>query len=152
MTAVTSWDRASATDRILTVQPNGEVAYIKSARWVSGAPALFDQALQRAFDADEGPARIITRGQMGRSDYVLKVDVRRFEARYDNGADFAPTINVEVRAALTRSADRIVAGERLFRASVPASENRVGPIAAAFDKAVAEVVGQMVAWVDAKGA
>jgi cholesterol transport system auxiliary component len=38
-----------------------------------------------------------------------------------------------------------------FEADVAASDNRVGPIVAAYDAAATKVVGDLVAWVDAKG-
>ncbi len=146
----TGFDRATAGDRILTVTGT-QAAYIKDARWVTSSVALFDSALQRAFDADQGPARLVDHAGIAHSDYVLKLDVRTFEARYDRGQAVAPTIVVEVHAALDRTQDRIVAGDRSFKAAVTASENRVGAIAEAFDQAVAKVVGELVAWVNARG-
>ena len=146
----TGFDRASAGDRILTVTGT-QAAYIKDARWVTSSVALFDSALQRAFDADQGPARLVDRAEIARIDYVLKLDVRTFEARYDRGQAVAPTIVVEVHAALDRTHDRAVTGDRSFKASVTASDNRVGAIAQAFDQAVAEVMGELVAWVNSRG-
>ena len=146
----TGFDRAAASDRILTVSGT-QAAYIKDARWVTSSVALFDSALQRTFDADQGPARLVDRAEIARIDYVLKLDVRTFEARYDHGQAAAPTIVVEVHAALDRTQDRVVVGDRSFRASVTASDNRVGAIAQAFDQAVAEVLGELVAWVNARG-
>ena len=148
--AATGFDRAAAGDRILTVTGT-QAAFIKDARWVTSSVGLFDSALQRAFDADQGPARLVDRAEVAKIDYVLKLDVRTFEARYDNGRDAAPTIVVDVHAALSRTHDRIVVGDRSFRASVVASDNRVGAIAEAFDQAVAKVLGELVAWVDARG-
>lgn len=146
--AATGFDRAAAGDRILTVSGT-QAAYIKDARWVTSSVGLFDSALQRAFDADQGPARLVDRAEIAPIDYVLKLDVRTFEARYDQAA--SPTIVVEVHAALDRTHDRIVVGDRSFKASVPASDNRVGAIAEAFDQAVARILGELVAWVDARG-
>ena len=146
----TGFDRAAAGDRILTVTGT-QAAYIKDARWVTSSVALFDSALQRTFDADHGPARLVDRAEIARSDYVLKLDVRTFEARYDRGQAVAPTIVVEVHAALDRVQDRVVVSDRSFKAAVTASENRVGAIAEAFDQAVAEVLGELVAWVNARG-
>lgn len=148
--AVTGFDRAAVSDRILTVTGT-QAAYIKDSRWVASASALFDSAVQHAFDADQGPARLVGRGETVRSDYVLKLDVRTFEARYEHGQGAAPTIVVEVHAALDRTSDRTAAGDRIFKAVAPASDNRVGAIAAAYDQAVAKVLGELVAWVDAKG-
>ena len=146
----TGFDRAAAGDRILTVTGT-QAAYIKDARWVTSSVALFDSALHRAFDADQGPARLVDRAEIARIDYVLTLDVRTFEARYDHGQDAAPTIVVAVHAALDRTRDRTVVGDRSFTASVTASDNRVGAIAQAFDRAVAEVLGELVAWVNARG-
>lgn len=146
--AATGFDHAAAGDRILTVSGT-QAAYIKDARWVTSSVGLFDSALQRAFDADQGPARLVDRAEIAPIDYVLKLDVRTFEARYDQAA--SPTIVVEVHAALDRTHDRIVVGDRSFKASVPASDNRVGAIAEAFDQAVARILGELVAWVDARG-
>jgi cholesterol transport system auxiliary component len=146
----TGFDRAGASDRILTVTGT-QAAYIKDARWVTSSVALFDSALQRTFDADQGPARLVDRAEIARIDYVLKLDVRTFEARYDHGQAAAPTIVVEVHAALDRTRDRLVVSDRSFKAAVTASDNRVGAIAQAFDQAVAEALGELVAWVNARG-
>jgi cholesterol transport system auxiliary component len=149
--AVTGFDRAAANDRILTVIGT-QAAYIKDARWVTSSVALFDSALLRAFDADQGPARLAARGEIGKMDYLLKLDVRTFEARYDQAQSDAPTIVVEVHAALDRTSDQALAGDRSFRASVAASDNRVSAIVQAFDQAVAQVLGDLVTWVNARGA
>lgn len=148
--AAAGFDRAAAGDRILTVSGT-QAAYIKDARWVTSAVGLFDSALQRAFDADKGPARLVDRAEIVHADYVLKLDVRTFEARYDHGQVATPTIVLEVHAALDRAQDRTVVGDRSFKAAVTASDNRVGAIAEAFDQAVARVLGELVAWVNARG-
>jgi cholesterol transport system auxiliary component len=145
------FNRAASGDMILTLNGN-EAAYIKGARWVSGASTLFEQALANAFDADQGPARLMARGETVPPDYFLKLDVRSFEARYLQGPNAAPTIEIEVYAALTQPTGHALIGARTFAVSVPATDNRVGAITLAFDQAVAQVLGQMVKWVDARGA
>ncbi|MDQ2861358.1 MAG: ABC-type transport auxiliary lipoprotein family protein [Pseudomonadota bacterium] len=149
-----SFERAAASDAILTVTGD-EAAYIAGSRWVTSASSLFDAAVTRAFDADGGAARLVPRGEAVRPDYSLKLDVRAFEARYDHGQAAPPTIVFELYAGLIRRSNDAVAptpAERIFQASVPASENRAGAIAQAFDTAVTKVLGEMVVWVDAKGA
>ncbi|MEO8926874.1 MAG: ABC-type transport auxiliary lipoprotein family protein [Caulobacteraceae bacterium] len=148
------FERAAAGDAILTMTGD-EAAYIAGSRWVTSASSLFDAAVTGAFDAAGGAARLIPRGEAVRSDYSLKLDVRAFEARYDHGTSAPPTVVVELYAGLVkRSTDTLPAepAERIFQARVTASENRAGAIAQAFDSAVAKVLGDMVAWVDAKGA
>lgn len=146
----TGFDRAAASDRILTVTGT-QAAYIKGARWVTSAVDLFDSALQHAFDADQGPARLVARGDITKPDYVLKLDVRMFEARYENGQSAAPAIVVVVHAVLNSTSDQTIVGERNFKASVVASDNRVSAIVHAFDQVIAQILDRLVVWVNAQG-
>ena len=146
-----NFDAASAGDQILTVDGD-KTAYIGGARWITSAATLFEAATDRAFAAHAGPARLLARGETAHADYLLKLDVRRFETRYDHGAGAAPTVMVEVYAALDDPSRPAAGGDHLFSASVAASDNRVGAIVRAYDGAVDQVLGELVGWVDAKGA
>ncbi|WP_394763144.1 ABC-type transport auxiliary lipoprotein family protein [Phenylobacterium sp.] len=139
-----SFQNESADDRLLTVT-NGKNAYIADTRWVAPASVLFDQAVSQAFDAS--PIRLIARGQQGRSAYGLRLDVRNFETRYDKGEKAAPTVVVRIHVALNK-ADQSPVGEQIFEAKATASDNRVGAIVTAYDKAMAEVIGNLVAWTE----
>ena len=144
------FDREAAGDRILTVTGD-EAAYIKGSRWVSSASTLFESALENAFFADAGAARLMARGEVGHGDYALRLDVREFDARYDHGAGAAPQVVVRLHADLSRLDGRTLAGEHTFEARIDAKENRAGAIAEAFNQAVAKVLDELVTWVDARG-
>jgi cholesterol transport system auxiliary component len=144
----TSFPRASAGDRILTINDKGEAAYVASARWVSPASVLFDEEVASAFQG-AGRARLIGRGEVIKADYSLKLDVTTFEARYDRGPKAAPEIIVSVRSVITRNRDRALVGEQVFTARVRAGENRVSSIIPAFNTALTQVLGRLVAWVNA---
>ena len=146
-----TFERAAASDRILTVDGD-QAAYIAGSRWVTSAASLFEAAMTTAFDRHRGPARLLAPGEPSVADYTLKVDVRSFEARYNHGPAAAPTVVVEAYAALVRRGDMTDDRHRLFTAETPASSNSLRGIAAAFSQSVAKVLGQLVAWVDAKGA
>ena len=137
-------DEAS-DDRILTMS-GGKAAYIAETRWVAPAETLFNEAVADAFDAS--PIRLLARGQQGRFGYALRIDVRSFEARYDNGPKAAPTVVIRLHAALTRS-DQSAVGEQDFEARAPASDNRVSAIVDAFRKANGEAIGKLVTWTEA---
>ncbi len=140
-----SFQGESSDDRILTIT-GGKAAYIAESRWVAPAEILFNEAVANAFDGS--PIRLIARGQQGRFAYALRTDVRSFEVRYDQGANAAPTIVVRLHAALTKT-DQSSVGEQDFEARVPAADNRVGEIVAAYNKAVTDVVGKLVTWTEA---
>jgi len=145
-----TFDHAAAGDRILAVTGDS-VAHIRGGRWVSSARNLFDTAVTRAFNVEGAGVRLIAWGEAVSPEYFLKINVVTFEARYDHGLNAAPTVVVEMRAALSKPTDRTLIGEKSFQASAAASENRVGAIAIAFDQAVSQVLAGLVAWVSAGG-
>lgn len=140
-----SFAKAVAGDRILSIN-GAEAAYIAGARWVSPASALFDEAVAQAFDADTGAVRLVGRGEAARADYVMRIDVRNFEAAYDHGPKAAPTVVVRAHAVLTRTQDRALVAEKLFEVRIKAPGNRVGLIVSTFDAAVAQLLSQLVTW------
>lgn len=136
---------ASSGDRILTMT-NAEAAYIAGARWVAPAEILFQEAVERAFDANPGPARLVGRGGLRQAERTLRLDVRRFEAVYDNGQGAPPEIVVRVQAGLVARDDRSFVGDQAFEARVRADDNRVSEIVEAFDEATSQVLTQLVDW------
>lgn len=149
--ATGTFQQEAAGDRLLTLT-GGEVAYVAETRWVAPASVLWDAAVLAAFDADPGRARLLVRGEPGAAVYVLRLDVRNFETHYDNGPKAAPTVVVRVRAAMTGGTNRRPVGERLFEARVPAADNRISAILPAYDRAVAEVLKEVVAWTNEQAA
>ncbi|MBS0489776.1 MULTISPECIES: ABC-type transport auxiliary lipoprotein family protein [unclassified Phenylobacterium] len=145
-----SFVQSAANDRILTIN-GSRAAYIADARWVSPASVLFNESLSRAFDTNTGAARLLTRGDFGKADYILRVDVTQFEAEYNQGSKAAPEIVVTLRATLTGS-DRVLAGSRNFETRVRATSNRVSSIVEAYDEAVSQALGELVAWTNGRGA
>jgi len=133
---------ASGGDHVLTVT-GSQTAYISGIQWVSPASVMFDQAVLKAFDAP-GSVRLIERGEPLSAPSTLRLDVRTFEARYPG-----PSIVIAVRATLVRNADRTLIGEKMFETTVAASDNRQGPIVAAFDTGVGKVIGDIRAWASA---
>ena len=139
------FDPAASSDRILTITSK-DAAYVASARWVSPASVLFDEALVRTFERTPGAPRLVPRFGLLRAPLMMNLDVQAFEARYDQGDKAAPLVVVKVRALLIKTEDRSVAGERTFTTTVRASDNRVGPIVEAFDDAVGKTLADLVAW------
>jgi cholesterol transport system auxiliary component len=147
--APTTFERAAAGDRILTVSGN-QTAYIAGARWVTAANNLFDDAVFREFVARGGRARLLARDEPAPADYVLKLDVQAFEARYDHGRGAPPTVVVRLYAALVGYKNDPAGASQVFQAEAPAGTDSVHAITAAFDTAVGKVLGDMVGWVETK--
>jgi cholesterol transport system auxiliary component len=141
--------RASTSDGILTVTGD-QTAYIAGARWVAPARVLFQEAVQRAFQAKSRRLQLINVGDVGPAGAVLNLQVTSFEARYASpGA--APTAAVAVSARMTASDGRYL-DQRTFAASVPAGANSVSAIVSAFDQADDQVLTQLIGWADGQAA
>ena len=143
-----AFDRAAASDGIVTVT-GGSIAYIDSARWVAPAQQIFEEELVRAFQA--GPARLIGRGEVGKSDWLMRLDVQRFEADYRNGPEGAPVVLVEIKVALTRNVRDGQTFETVLRSEVQAADNRVSAIVPAFNQALTKSLTDLNSWVVATG-
>ena len=146
--AAGTFQRGSANDRLLTITGD-KAAYIAETRWIAPATVLWDEALVAAFDADPGPTRLVSRGEPAHSDYLLRLDVRTFETRYDHGAKAAPVVVVRVRGAVLRNKDQSLAGERIFEAQARAADNRVSAIVPAYSRAVGDVLKAIIDWTNA---
>lgn len=137
-----SFQPASRGDRILTVT-DAQVGYVAGARWVSPASTLFDATMVRELERLSPGIRVVRIGESPAADYVLAIDMRRFEAVYSRGQEAAPDVVVDARMKLIRRADRAIIGEWPVTHSEPAQENRVALIVAAFDRGTAAVAAQI---------
>jgi cholesterol transport system auxiliary component len=146
MLQATTFVRAAQGDQILTLT-GGQAAYIAEARWVSPAEVLFQEALRDRFDRGAVRTRLLSRGEFAGAAGFLRVDVRTFETRYDEGPAAPPNVVVEMRARINGSDGQVVA-ERTFQATARAVDNRVGPITDAYGKAVTKVLDDFVPWAD----
>jgi cholesterol transport system auxiliary component len=138
----------SAGDRLVVIR-EGRLSYVAGVRWAAPAEVLFKEAVYRAFDGGDGPARLARRGDPAAAQYVLRLDVERFEAQYLDGPNAAPTIVVAFRALLVRTKDQLVLGDRSFEGRVRATDNRMAAFVPAYDQVVSETLRGLTSWVQA---
>jgi cholesterol transport system auxiliary component len=145
---VSAFTAPAAGDRILSASGDN-TAYIAQARWVSSARDEFGDALAHAFESHPGPAALLGPGEPVSADKRLFVQVDTFEVRFVDGPHTAPHVVIALRAALESARNPGMRQAREFQAEVPAEANAMSAIVPAFDKAVSDVLGQLVTWVDA---
>ena len=142
----TDFPRASQGDGILTVD-GARTAYIGGGRWAVPAMIQFREAAEQAFAAHAVRTELLTRGDLGRSEANLKIDVTSFEARYHGGG--APLVVVALKVRLS-GVDGKVLVDQPVRAERPAAANRTGAIVDAFDAATKDALAQVVSLTDGK--
>ena len=142
------------TDRIAISAAGNRFNYYSAALWAEPAPQMVQQQLVNALVATgqfgggvfASPARVP-------NELLLDVELRRFEA-VTAGADAAsssaaPVVHVQVQASLidTRRSARVTSF--VAEAAVPATENRLSAVIAAFERANAQVMSEVGAKVQA---
>jgi len=133
------------TERIALSRAPNSLDYFAGAAWTDKAPAMVQDVVIEAF---EGSGKIvgIARDQVSlRADYVLQWELRRFEADYAGGLG-APTVHVAMLLRLVRMPDRVILGERRIEQSLPAEENTVPGVVAAFGRALDAASVELVGW------
>jgi cholesterol transport system auxiliary component len=145
------------TDRIAVLSAGNRFDYYAAARWAESAPLMLQQNLVSALAAMAqfgggvmtAPARVPT-------ELLLDVELRRFEVMTAGpdaaSAGAAPVVHVQVQASLVDSRRAARVTSFVSEAAVPASENRLGAVVAAFDRANAQVVSDIAARVQAAAA
>jgi cholesterol transport system auxiliary component len=132
------------TTRIVLSRSPVTVDYFGDAAWPERAPLMVQTLILESFE-NTGRILAIGRDSVGlRADYVLKPELRRFQAVYDG--QVAPTVWVRIGARVVKTPEGRIVGQEMFESKVPATENRMDAIVDAFDEALGAVMKRMVTW------
>jgi len=136
---------ALATTRIAVARGPFTIDYYAGARWIDEAPDMVQRLLIESF---ENSKRIVGVGRESvslRSDFVIQVELREFQARYNEGTE-APVVQVRINAKLVRMPQRRIVATTTVERSLPSSDNRMTSIVATFDEALGKVLRDIVVW------
>lgn len=121
-----------------------ELEYYARANWTDRAPAMVHTLILESF---ENSSKIVAVGRESlglRADYVLKLELREFQAEYDKGE--IPDAHVQINAKLVRMPQRAIIGSERFDARVSASSDSLDAIVTSFDEALGRVLKNLVTW------
>jgi len=132
------------TVRIALRERITELEYFASVAWTVRAPAMVQTLLVESFE-NSGQIVSIGRETFGlRADYVLKTELREFQAEYLDSE--IPSVRVRLNAKLVRMPQRrIVAGEN-FETLVQADSRGFADIIRALDAGLGDVMKDAVQW------
>ena len=132
------------TERIALSRSANTIDYYAEAAWTDWAPLMIQSLLVQSFE-NSGRITAIGRESLAlRANYVLRPELRHFEAEYHDAP--APNAHVAVGVKLVKMPDRAIVAQRNFEASAPAAANQMTAIVESFDKALHEVMRQIVDW------
>ncbi len=142
------------SSRIAVSPVPGELQVYKGALWARIPTEMVEDTLLRTLE-DSGKIPAVARQGSGISaDYRLVMDLRHFEARYDEAGGAvggSPSAVIEVNAKLLHAPDQAVVGSRSFRHVRAAAGSDVSLVAEAFSEALAATSHEMSGWVLATG-
>jgi len=132
------------TERIALSRGPTSIDYFADAAWTDRAPLMVQGLLVQSFE-NSGRITAIARESLAlRADYVLRTELRHFEAAY--AGDGAPTAHVQIVAKLVKMPDRVIIAQRTVDTTMRARENQVPAIVDAFNDAGHQALRQIVEW------
>ena len=134
------------TDRIALTQGRLRFDYYANSVWTDRLPVLLRSLMVEAFEADGRIAEVDRDVYQLTKFYLLRTEIRRFEAQYADPATNSPEIAVVLALQLSANPEGRLIGNTLISARAHASENKVDAVVIAFDSATDDAMGQSVAW------
>lgn len=133
-----------------------EMRYFELANWTDLAPKMIQTLIVESF---ENSNRIVAVGREAiglRSDYILKTELREFQAEYaqrlpqntDNGLGNVapPIIRVRINAKIIKMPRRSIVASKNFEYTVDVAENSMEAIIGGFDDALGKTMRRLVEW------
>jgi cholesterol transport system auxiliary component len=137
------------TERIALSRSPTTVDYFADAAWTDRAPLMVQELLVQSFENSGRIAAVARQSLTLRADYLLRPELRHFEADYGTAA--TPEAHVQIAVKLVKASDRTIVASRRFDAKAPAAQNSMPAIVDAFNAAFHQVARQIVDWALAAG-
>ncbi len=119
---------------IMLVQADHRMNFFSGSRWPAPTPELIESLAVQVLRASGQWASVEDSASPFPSDYLLQIQVRRFEADYTGGGD-SPSAQVVLDCTVGRVAGRTVLATFTVAGSAQASSNHMSQVVAAFEQA-----------------
>ena len=132
------------TSKIAVKQKATTLDYYARSEWSDLAPRLVQTKIIESF---ENSGKIVGVGREGaglRSDYILKSELRHFEAQLYEGAK--PKIRVVINVKLVKMPDREIVANQSFERAAEADNSDIDKLIEAFDEALGGTLKRIVEW------
>ena len=144
------------TARIAARHSPIELNYIGAANWTDFVPRMVQSLLVESFE-NSGKIVGVGREAIGlRSDYLLKTEVREFQAEFDGtkigsakattAPESPPEVRVRINAKLIKMPQRSIIASQTFENLVKSDENSMDSIIRTFDVALGKALKDIVVW------
>ncbi len=133
------------TARIALTRSPTTIDYFANAAWSDRAPAMVQSLLIESFEQTGKITSVARDSAVLRADYILMPELRRFEARYQNG-ESPPTVLVRLLVRLVKMPERTIIGEDIAEGRETAPANTMDAIVETYNEALGSVMKRLVTW------
>ncbi|EDP65695.1 hypothetical protein BAL199_02684 [alpha proteobacterium BAL199] len=134
-----------ATTRIAVIRGAHRIDYYAGAQWIDDAPNMVQRLLIESFENSKAIIGVGRESVSLRSDFVLRVELREFQAEYQEGVE-APKVNVRINAKLVRMPQRRIIASTTVERVIASPDNKIHSIVDTFDQALGKVLRDIVVW------
>jgi ABC-type uncharacterized transport system auxiliary subunit len=128
-------------DHITLLREGQKLDFYAGARWAAPLPEVIEQVAVEALRARGSFRAVFGAGAAFASEQSLQLEILRCSAVYAGSG--APEVQVKLLASFGRRDDRRLLATQVLEAKVQASENRLGAVAAAYERAVNIALAQL---------
>ena len=118
--------------------------YYAGVRWTERAPFMIQTLLVESFENSNKIVSVARRGTDLRADYVLKTELRDFQAEYESSDNVVA--RVRLNAKLVRMPQRVILASMNFEHRIPVEGAGILAVVNAFDVALGNVMKRTVEW------
>jgi cholesterol transport system auxiliary component len=132
------------TSRIALQRSAVTLEYYANANWTDIAPLMVQTLLIESFENTGKIVAVSRESTTLRADYLLKTELREFQAEYDGSGP--PRARVRINAKLARMPDRAIIASHTVERMTRAGSADLPSIAVAFDEALGSAMRRIVEW------
>lgn len=165
LTPKTTFDVLPETDAVIIIEPATAAAGLNTARialrpeptlleyyanalWVDVVPVMVQTLLVETLDSTGSIQAMSPAEAAGtRPEFLLRLNIREFQAEYAEGIDRPPTVNLRLQARLLRLPRRLEVDELDEAASIVATGTAIEEVVLAYDEALGKVLKRLGTWV-----
>jgi phospholipid/cholesterol/gamma-HCH transport system substrate-binding protein len=129
------------TQKILIRSGAGTYTNVNAAQWADNLPKLFQARIVQSFENAHQLSAVSRPLEQLTAEYRLELTIRSFQIMLEP----SPNAVVDVTARLV-SDKGVVAGARMFTASIPAKGTEAADAVVALNQAFSQVAGEIVVW------
>ncbi len=133
------------TTRVALTRSPTTIDYFANAAWSDRAPAMVQSLLIESFEQTGKIVSVARDSAVLRADYILMPELRRFEARYENG-DAPPVVLVRLLVRLIKMPERTIIGDEIAEGRETAARNSMDAVIEAYNEALGSVMKRLVTW------